>query len=312
MTSLRTTCLFVLIAAAGCGQSTNATPAASDAAQEGLATGPVGPIRLRKDNNFCVDVRDGNTNNNTPVQVFACIGGAAQDWNFSNGSLRSLGKCLTASADLKNGSPLVIADCGAPNQTWNPNINQTIQLVNTTKCIDLPDGKINKDGASPLQLYDCVDVNAEPFNPDRLALHQQFLTLPVRAEGTQIKSRKDDDYCIDVPAGITNNGAAIALHKCNDTHAQRWQSYPDGTLRIDGKCLDDPANSRRAGDALQLWDCVAGSPNQKWDRQGRFIVLSGTDLCVEIPDAKVANDKPLKLWTCNPDNSRNAHQSWEF
>src|SRR5437899_1582592 len=43
--------------------------------------------------------------------------------------------------------------------------------------------------------------------------------------------------CVDNNGAITGNGNRIQLFECNGTVAQIWIFEPDGTLRVQGKCL---------------------------------------------------------------------------
>ena len=72
---------------------------------------------------------------------------------------------------------------------------------------------------------------------------------------------------VDVAAAGTANGAAVQLHACNGTDAQRWTAGSDGTLRALGKCLDVTSGSAATGGKVHLWDCN-GSGAQIWPARG--------------------------------------------
>jgi len=51
--------------------------------------------------------------------------------------------------------------------------------------------------------------------------------------------------------------------KCGRDASQQWTAYSDGTLRINGKCLDVTGHSTATGATVGLWACDA-SPSQQW------------------------------------------------
>ena len=67
-------------------------------------------------------MKGGNSTNGTPIQLYACHGGAAQIWHLQpDGTLRGLGgKCIDVYAYNPNdGAQLVLWDCiGGANQRW--------------------------------------------------------------------------------------------------------------------------------------------------------------------------------------------------
>ena len=291
--------VFLLLAAAACGQQPAAkTGAGAQDSEGGLAnsTGPAVPVPLAADTRFCLDVANGGTENGTPVQLFWCNNLPTQNWKFVNGSFQALGKCLTVNDDLANGSPVQLADCkeAARGQQFGPGDNGGLRVVGSNKCIDLPSGTIAN--FTPLQLYDC---SGGP--------NQNWHLPPLAGEGKQIRSRANVNYCFDLPNGRAVDGAAAQIFTCNDTHAQHWDFYPDGSVRVDGLCLDDPDNARRAGDQLQLWHCLP-QENQQWVRVADAIQLKGTNLCVDIPNGNTTNGVRLQLSEC----TQNANQTWTF
>src|SRR4051812_13723733 len=69
----------------------------------------------------CVDVQWGSTANGTPIQLWPCNGGPAQQWTVgADGTIRALGMCLDVFlAGTANGTPVVLANCnGSVAQQW--------------------------------------------------------------------------------------------------------------------------------------------------------------------------------------------------
>ena len=69
------------------------------------------------------------------------------------------------------------------------------------------------------------------------------------------------DMCLYVPGSA--NGTKAGVWKCDGTSSQRWTAYNDGTLRINGKCLEVACGSTKAGAKVDIGTCNAG-PNQQW------------------------------------------------
>jgi beta-glucosidase len=99
----------------------------------------------------CIDVAAANTANGTTIQLYDCNGTNAQTWSqASDGSLRALGKCMTAQGSA-NGAKVQLYDCNnGAGQKWTAT-NGT--LVNQGLCLDAT-GQSSANG-TPLQLWAC-------------------------------------------------------------------------------------------------------------------------------------------------------------
>lgn len=99
----------------------------------------------------CIDVAAANTANGTTIQLYDCNGTNAQSWNqSSDGTLRALGKCMTAQGSA-NGAKVQLYDCNnGAGQKWTAT-NGT--LVNQGLCLDAT-GQSSANG-TPLQLWAC-------------------------------------------------------------------------------------------------------------------------------------------------------------
>ncbi|MEU2906384.1 RICIN domain-containing protein [Streptomyces globisporus] len=103
----------------------------------------------------CLDVEGGKTANGTPVQVYTCNNGAAQQWVVEGDDkglhLRNVGsqKCLDVSnTSTADGAKIQIWTCNSsPAQTWDYNVRAKTILKNvgTGKCVNLPkfDNSVN-------------------------------------------------------------------------------------------------------------------------------------------------------------------------
>ncbi|MDJ1114444.1 ricin-type beta-trefoil lectin domain protein [Microbacterium sp. LX3-4] len=121
--------------------------------------------------------------------------------------------------------------------------------------------------------------------------------------------------CLDA-----NGGASVHLWSCDANNPnQRWSRHDDGTIRWDGNglCLDTADDSYSNGARLQLWSC-SGAGIPRWDDGGLFprvpvasgkqIQVAGTNSCIDITDAGVANGTRVQMWNC----LGNAAQTWRW
>ncbi|GAA0397531.1 hypothetical protein GCM10010357_18290 [Streptomyces luteireticuli] len=112
----------------------------------------------------CLEVKDGNDGNGTPVRLADCARTAAQTWKRTgSGTIEALGKCLDADGSGKNWATKVqLGDCdGRPAQQWNATDGKELKNVNADLCLDVPNS-ISNDGRQ-LQLWGCNDSRAQKW-----------------------------------------------------------------------------------------------------------------------------------------------------
>ncbi|WP_312846089.1 ricin-type beta-trefoil lectin domain protein [Streptomyces sp. WAC05374] len=134
----------------------------------------------------CLDVQGGGKTNGTPVQIYTCNGGAAQQWLLEGGGddlhLRNVGsyKCLDVAGNkAANGTKIQITDCySTPGQAWTGDVRAAAPLKSTTtgKCLDLSAFTKSTDA----RLWDCKDADS-----------QKFLIKPSGHKGTDSLSYPD-------------------------------------------------------------------------------------------------------------------------
>ena len=197
-------------------------------------TGPTGPVRLDVDG-MCLDDTGNSSANGNKVQIWACNGGAAQNWTYAeDGTLRIHGKCLDATGyGTKAGTKLQLWSCtNHTNQMWT-DVNTGANWTDTVSGLCLSDPGDDIRNGTQVELGGC----------------------PGGASGARGRCRPGrymsgvPGKCITDSGGWTANGTKIVLEPCANSSAQRWTVEPDGTIRIFGKCLSlarpppDPARS---------------------------------------------------------------------
>jgi Ricin-type beta-trefoil lectin domain/Domain of unknown function (DUF5110) len=233
---------------------------------------------------LCLDVRGGVAADGQPVQLYTCNHGSAQQATYpADGTVRLLGRCLTAAGTADN-SPVTTGACA---QTWTRQSNGALINAASGRCLDVPDGNTTP-GAVQLQLYDCNGSAAQTWRmpPGPIAGPAGMCADVVDADPTsgtpvQLWGCNNSDAqrwsapgdrtlrtfgkCLDVRGAGTANGTPAQLFDCNGTAAQQWVTRSDGTILnpVSGRCLDDAGGLQHAGDRLQIYDCN-GTAAQKF------------------------------------------------
>jgi hypothetical protein len=97
----------------------------------------------------------------------------------------------------------------------------------------------------------------------------------------------------------------IVVGACNGSAGQSWSPYTDGTLRVQGGCLDVVAAGKTSGTLVDWYPCNATAA-QNWTRQANgTLVNPNSGLCLTVPggntgarlDIEACTGSPQQLWT---------------
>ena len=241
----------------------------------------------------CLDVYgDDNGGNNAAVQIWDCLGGAAdQHWTWNGSSLRTLGRCLDlANAGTVNGTLLQLYDCnGAPGQQWQQRDDGSMVNPATGRCLDTPNG-VTTNGTR-VELYDCLGNTAQKF-----ALG--YNTSSAGTGATTIAG--PGGKCVDV-AGDDNgvNLAAIQLWDCLPSAVDQHWTWNGTSLTTLGRCLDINGNGTANFTPVELYDCN-GVGGQQWVQQANGSLLNPqSGRCLDDPNGNTANGTRLQIYDCN-------------
>ena len=170
----------------------------------------------------CLDLRNGNTTNGTPVQTWECLGNSNQKWGIgANGVIRfgsnNSSKCLSVS-----GSLLVISDClsGYFGQKFVFADGSLKLATDSTKCLDVPaawDADYAPNGA--------VGTASAPNLIPNGRQVQVFQCLPAQINQKWFVRgalKTGWNMCVDLPNGTFNNGAVLQLWDCLNNNNQVW------------------------------------------------------------------------------------------
>ena len=209
----------------------------------------------------CLDVTGGSTAAGTPVELWACDGGANQQWQTDNGQLLNpqSGLCLTVSTGTDApGSTLSINSCANSRAQWftlpagadGAGPTGPVGSGITGMCLDASGG--NSVNLTPADLYTCNGTTAQQWS--------------LESDGT-IRTL---GMCLDVYGGGRTLGTKVELYTCESGDgAQQWRWSSNGTYGESltnpqsGLCLDDPGATTTEGTQLQIYTCN-GTLAQVW------------------------------------------------
>ena len=88
---------------------------------------------------------------------------------------------------------------------------------------------------------------------------------------------------------------------CNGSPAQNWTVEADGTIQINGKCLDIYRYMSKNKTAVELWTCKPSgmNSNQLWKAVNGTLVNPKSGQCLDDPKFNTANGIRLEIYKCN-------------
>jgi ricin-type beta-trefoil lectin protein len=277
-----------------------ASPAAADVSPLPARDGPIQGIA-----NKCVDVAGGATTDGTALQLNDCNGTGAQQWHTNlNGTITALGKCMdVAGGATAEGTQVRLWVCnGTPAQQWQVSDRHQLVNVRSAKCLDTTGG--GSANLTGLQISQCGGGSSEHFRSQMW--HLPYLPWLV-TDQVQSNLSLAAPKCIDDDHGRTANGTHIQMWDCIGSPSQQWTAFPDGSLRVYGKCLTaitteyhaDDARTPFPGAKAQLSDCVGASWQQWYRGPNDSLVVEDTGFCLDDPLSNAGNGTQLQIWTCN-------------
>jgi hypothetical protein len=252
----------------------------------------------------CLDVQNGSTNNQTPVQMYDCLGNSYQKFSVVpvNSSLVSIqfnGKCVDIMwGGTANGTKVWLWDCTyGSSQLWQPIDNDTYMNPQSGRCLD---GESGTNGTQ-LKIWDCNGLNYQNWNTNS----PSQLSQPINVE---MSNKQYPGRCMDVQFGHINSGTPIQLYDCYANYEQRnfyIVPYTSNLVNIkyQNKCLDIQGAGTANGTLIQLYDCT-GNVAQQWVRTASDSFRNpNSNKCLDVSNGG-ANGMGLWIWDCGA-NSQN-------
>jgi hypothetical protein len=129
----------------------------------------------------------------------------------------------------------------------------------------------------------------------------------VPASDGPIISGYHETACIDDPGYCNMNGTNVVMWQCDGTNEQNWTVKKDGTIRINGKCLDVLLGGKASKTPVDLATCT-GNSEEQWQALNGTLVNPRSAKCLDDPRFNTANGTPLETYTCNG----GANQQWQI
>jgi hypothetical protein len=135
--------------------------------------------------------------------------------------------------------------------------------------------------------------------PHGIAAFQAPTTTPPPPPGSgPIVSGVRKTVCVTDNGGSSSDNAPVVLSVCNGGAEQSWTVKANGTLRINGKCMDIRGASTANKALIDLHTCN-GHGNQVWHAVNGTLVNPVSGKCLDDPRFVTTNGTQLELYTCN-------------
>lgn len=238
------------------------------------------------DSGMCLDVRNGDSTNRTPIQLYHCNTTAAQDWAVQPNAIRGLAsKCLDMPY-ATDGGGVWLFDCwGGWNQQWT--LTKAV-ISNGTHYYDYGGiGPVSSSAGAGVQIH----VGYFP-NPWSYTASSEL--------------RLSDGRCLQP------GWAGAMAAPCNGSVSQKWTLGPrPNGLRWNANpsyCLT--ATTGTTDRALYLAPCSPTDPYQRWNVGSEIRNVTG--MCLTTP--RGAQDwTPVQVTRCYPyANATVADQIWNI
>lgn len=236
---------------------------------------------------ICMDANGGSSVNGTVIQIWACNGGAAQDWayNSNDKTLRptyNLNLCITYQG---KGVQLVLWTCdGSTARQWTRGDDGSFRSVASNYCID--DSNWGTANGSVIASWDCNGATAQTWNPadSQTAWAWAATTCPAGTTAAyqinnQTTAQADSGW---ISAGSTprivrttvNQGytytTQVQANCANAYTTSPWSSTGSATI---AKAIIPPA----APSAWSFWVNGANRNNMSWGWNFTFACGAGTN-----------------------------------
>jgi hypothetical protein len=113
--------------------------------------------------------------------------------------------------------------------------------------------------------------------------------------------------CIADAGDATANDTKIVLAPCDGSAGQNWTVAADGTIGINGKCMDIYRDEKTSKAPIELWTCTGGA-NQQWQAIGSTLVNPASGKCLDDPRFSAAEGTQLEIYTC----TGGLNQQWQL
>ena len=204
--------------------------------------GTAGQIKQIGGSGKCLDDPSGKTANGTGIDLSSCTGKANQRWTLvQDGTLRTGGKCLeTVGNSTANGAKVQLEPCNSDDgsQLWEAATDAQLVNPQSGKCLDVAAASA-ANGTRPV-IEPCANSTSQP---------NEHWLRPAAAV-----TSGEGGKCVGT------SGTAAVLAACANSTSQHWQPQSDGTVRVNGQCLDE--GGATVGSKVSIGSCSKATANE--------------------------------------------------
>lgn len=113
-----------------------------------------------------------------------------------------------------------------------------------------------------------------------------------------IVSGHNKTKCVTDEGNSVKNDTPIVISDCTGGPEQQWTVETDGTIQVNGKCMDVYRQQKNNKAMIILYTCH-GSSNQQWEAVDGTLVNPVSRKCLDDPAFNTTNGTQLQLYTCN-------------
>jgi Ricin-type beta-trefoil lectin domain len=252
----------------------------------------VGAVTSGLSSSLCLNVKSPTSARPSPVTTWTCNATSAQEWTRgTDGTVRALGRCLDVhNSGTRAGTPIDLYTCnGSRAQLWAAR-NGTLYNAHANKCVS----GSSKTGTT-LVLAACA-TTARPAE-------QWAIPVSANPRAGTLVSQEAARLCVNDTGNRTKNGSPIELHTCNTGPSEHWTMAPDGTLRVNGRCLDVHNSGTRNGTPIDIYSCN-GTRAQQWHATtGGQLISPYSGLCLALPRTGAPSGTRLEVSGCKNETS---------
>ena len=261
----------------------------------------------------CVDDKSNSSSPGNPVDSTTCSNDPQQNWTVkADGTIGINGLCLgTKGNGTSSGTAVELSSCsaGATVQWTQGAGNRLVNGGGTNECLTVPGGKITSGTA--LQIQTCSGSTSQAW-PLPAALGPPS-PPPVGEIYPQTVQTNDQVPCLD----DTNNAHPVELQTCTGAAEQRWTVANNGTIQINGLCLD--SSGTKKGTVPAVLNTCSGSASQQWTAAQSYELrntgstsLNGTPYCLVDPGGSPTNGTQLQVSACTTTKSGQNAESFRL
>jgi Ricin-type beta-trefoil lectin domain len=239
----------------------------------------------------CLEVRDGNTANRTPIQAGRCLATFPQQWKWNGFQVTGigtsftnrLGKCVeVAGGGTADGTPIQLFDCtGSGAQQWTYE-NGAIKNVRSGKCLDVGNGTPFEQVGAQARIQTCNGRFSQRWTIRSAALFSQRWTTPCDT----LTFTQGPTVCLNsrslAPGQVSASRCSVTFYDAWNWEGDKIQGIGTTQERLGGKCIDVAGGGTANGTPVRLFDCN-GTGAQRWRYFKGFIMNPQSGKCLFVP-----------------------------